>query len=311
MKLKCKFCLPLKNWCLFCDSAFFSHYIVLRSSDFLVTGTFFVGRFEVCYSLVLLNKVQLCSVIKVLLNQSVAVLCFVFRRKSATQFFSNVHVCFALLYRIAVQFVFFVCFNFNNIQCFSVKKKVSDRAERKFFSSTVFGQWIWMTMDDTAWQWIGNISLLTWGLIWACACSHAAWCRILGFLLLLYFHYLNWPILKTFEHYVNIPWTKFFSVNFHQRCFNVDLWLKMKIEPTYIYWRCLNVGKQHWNKVNRITSIQRRRWSNVISKLKFDWKWKLSRRIFIDVVSTLTKQPWINVKIITSIQCWWLNVFST
>ena len=170
---------------------------------------------------------------------------------------------------------------------------------------------LWMTMDDKAWQWIGNIYLLTWGLIWACACSLEVWCHILGFLLLLYFHYLNWPILKTFEDYVNIAWTKFFSVNFHQRGFNVDIWLKMKVEPMYIYWRCLNVGKQYWNNVTRITSIQRRRWSNVISKLKFDWKWKLSRRIFIDVVSTLTKQPWINVKIITSIQCWWLNAFLT
>ena len=110
---------------------------------------------------------------------------------------------------------------------------------------------------------------------------------------------------------MNIAWTKFFSVNFHQRGFNVDIWLKMKVEPMYIYWRCLNVGKQYWNNVTRITSIQRRRWSNVISKLKLDWKWKLSRRIFIDVVSKLAKQPWINVKIITSIQCWWLNVFST
>ena len=38
-------------------------------------------------------------------------------------------------------------------------------------------------------------------------------------------------------------------VKAHQRCFNVDNWLKMKVEPTYIY-RCLNVGKttlqQHW-----------------------------------------------------------------
>ena len=31
--------------------------------------------------------------------------------------------------------------------------------------------------------------------------------------------------------------------NVHQRCFNVDIWLKMKVEPTYIYQRCFNVGK--------------------------------------------------------------------
>ena len=32
-------------------------------------------------------------------------------------------------------------------------------------------------------------------------------------------------------------------VNFHQRCFNVDIWLKVKFEPTYIYRCCFNVGK--------------------------------------------------------------------
>ena len=32
-------------------------------------------------------------------------------------------------------------------------------------------------------------------------------------------------------------------VNVHQRCFNVDIWLKIKVEPTYIYRRLLNVGK--------------------------------------------------------------------
>ena len=31
--------------------------------------------------------------------------------------------------------------------------------------------------------------------------------------------------------------------NVHQRCFNVDIWLKMKVEPTYIYRRCFNVDK--------------------------------------------------------------------
>ena len=39
--------------------------------------------------------------------------------------------------------------------------------------------------------------------------------------------------------------------------------------------------KQHWNNVDRITSIQSR-WTNVASTLKFGRKWKLSRRMFID-----------------------------
>ena len=43
---------------------------------------------------------------------------------------------------------------------------------------------------------------------------------------------------------------------------------------------------------------------NVVSTLIFDWKWKLSRRIFIDVVSTLTKQRWQNYVDSTSMnQC--------
>ena len=45
--------------------------------------------------------------------------------------------------------------------------------------------------------------------------------------------------------------------------------------------------------------------------LIFGWKWKLSRRTFIDVVSTLTKQRWNNVDRITSIQRRWTNVVST
>ena len=44
---------------------------------------------------------------------------------------------------------------------------------------------------------------------------------------------------------------------------------------------------QRWqNNVDRITSIQRR-WTNVVSTLKFGWKWKFSRHMFMDVVSTL------------------------
>ena len=29
----------------------------------------------------------------------------------------------------------------------------------------------------------------------------------------------------------------------NQRCFNVDIGLKMKVEPTYVYRRCFNVEK--------------------------------------------------------------------
>ena len=58
---------------------------------------------------------------------------------------------------------------------------------------------------------------------------------------------------------------------------------------------------QRWNNVDRQRS----------STLMFGWKWKLSRRTFIDVVSILSKQRWNNVDGITSIQRRWTNVVST
>ena len=38
-------------------------------------------------------------------------------------------------------------------------------------------------------------------------------------------------------------------VNFWKRCFNVDIWLKMKVEWTYVYWRCFKMTKQRWTNV--------------------------------------------------------------
>ena len=68
---------------------------------------------------------------------------------------------------------------------------------------------------------------------------------------------------------------------------------------------------QRWqNNVDRIASIQRR-WTKVVPSLKFGWKWKLSRRMFVDVVSALTKQRWNNVDRVTLTQCWWPNFVST
>ena len=61
---------------------------------------------------------------------------------------------------------------------------------------------------------------------------------------------------------------------------------------------------QRWNNVDRHTFIN-------VSTLIFGWKWKLSRRTIIDVVSTLAKQHWNNVDRITSIQRRWTNVVST
>ena len=62
-----------------------------------------------------------------------------------------------------------------------------------------------------------------------------------------------------------------------------------------------------------VESTWKQRWLstfiNVVSTLIFGWNWKLSRHMFIDVVSTLTKQCWNNID--TSVQRWWPNVVST
>ena len=67
-------------------------------------------------------------------------------------------------------------------------------------------------------------------------------------------------------------------------------------------------------KIPANTSTLIQRWNSVdhqrSSTLTFGWKWKLSRRTFIDVVSTLTKQCWNNVDRVTLIQSWWPNFVS-
>ena len=81
------------------------------------------------------------------------------------------------------------------------------------------------------------------------------------------------------------------STSLKQRCFNVEIWLKMKVEPTHVCRRCFNVDKTRWNNTERITLIQCR-YINVVSTFIFGWKWKLS--LFIGVASTLRKQHWNN-----------------
>ena len=70
---------------------------------------------------------------------------------------------------------------------------------------------------------------------------------------------------------------------------NVDIWLKMKVGPTYIYRRVSTLAKQRWNNVDRITLIQRR-WTKVASTLKFGWKGKLNQHMFIGVEKTASKK---------------------
>ena len=157
-----------------------------------------------------------------LIHQSVVVFCLVFLRKSAPQFFSNVHVSFVFHGRIAAQFFvfvnfcnfhvcfvfhyvqFFVFFNFSNVHvCFALchdqffvfvnfsnahvvlRHKITVQCfcicwvEWNFFSLTVFDGNLLagdvhssVTIDRhvQAWQWIGCIYLLTWGLLWPSAC---------------------------------------------------------------------------------------------------------------------------------------------
>ena len=71
------------------------------------------------------------------------------------------------------------------------------------------------------------------------------------------------------------------------------------------------VPRKHINVKSRLKQRWPSTFINAVSTLIFGWKWKLSRRIFIDVVSTLTKQRWNNVYRIISIQRRWTNVIST
>ena len=64
---------------------------------------------------------------------------------------------------------------------------------------------------------------------------------------------------------------------------------------------------QHWINVETRSST----FINIVSTLIFGWQWKLSRRAFIDVVSTLAKQRWNSVDRMTLIQRRWTNVLST
>ena len=74
-------------------------------------------------------------------------------------------------------------------------------------------------------------------------------------------------------------------------------WLqKLTQRQTQKAYKQANNFLQPTNPAN--TSTLKQRWSStfigVVSTLIFGWKWKLSRRTFFDVVSTLRKQRWLN-----------------
>ena len=75
-------------------------------------------------------------------------------------------------------------------------------------------------------------------------------------------------------------------------------------------WLIILLNSKHINVESTLKKCWSSTFINVASTLIFGWKWKLSRRTFIDVVLTSTKQRWNNVDRITSIQRRWLNVVS-
>ena len=80
-------------------------------------------------------------------------------------------------------------------------------------------------------------------------------------------------------------------VNVHQRCINVDIWLKMKVELTHVYRRCLNIWQ---NNVERtLTELRRFKVDYPMffqRTIKVSWKWNLSQHMFISVALTLREQ---------------------
>ena len=97
---------------------------------------------------------------------------------------------------------------------------------------------------------------------------------------------------QTHQPWINVE--KKLIVNFHQRCFNVDIWLKVKVEPTYIYRRCFNVGKYNVET----TLIELRRF-NVEEPILFQ-RWNL-----------VENENWADVCLSTLFQRWQNNVETT
>ena len=109
---------------------------------------------------------------------------------------------------------------------------------------------------------------------------------------------------QTHQRWINVEST--LIVNVHQRCFNIDIWLKMKVEPTYIYRGCFNVGKT--TLIDLVDSMSMNQCCFNIEiwlKMKFELTY-VFRRCF-----NVEKQRWNKIDRITWIQGRWLNVVST
>ena len=107
----------------------------------------------------------------------------------------------------------------------------------------------------------------------------------------------------------------------HQRWNNVDVWLKMKVEPTYIYQHCFNIDKTtliEWRRFNvdeptlfqRWNLVENESWANVCLSTLFQ-RWQ------DNVETTLIELRWFNVDDPMLFQRWyyvekesWVNACS-
>ena len=102
---------------------------------------------------------------------------------------------------------------------------------------------------------------------------------------------------QTHQPWINVETT--LIVNVHQCCFNVDIWLNMRVEPTSIYWRCFSVRK---------TTIKQRRKNYVDSTSINQHCLKVEIWLKIKVESTYVYRRCFNVDKTVLKELRWFNV---
>ena len=127
-----------------------------------------------------------------------------------------------------------------------------------------------------------------------------------------YFKHFNCQVLQIFLMYSYwVDFLQYFGKRRSEIIVDKTQCSFVKCVNSIIQWPAM----VHPSKHIHVESTLKHRWSstftNVASTLIFGWKWKLSRRMFIDFVSTLTKQHWNNIERIMSIQFRWPSVVST
>ena len=125
---------------------------------------------------------------------------------------------------------------------------------------------------------------------------------------------------QTHQPWVNVETT--LIVNVHQRCFNVDIWLKMRVEPMPIYQRCFSIGKitikeRRKNYVDSTSMNQHCFKVEIWLKMKVEPTY-VYRRCFNFDKTTLKELRWFNVDDSILLQRWysienqnWVNVCSS